>query len=184
MKTRIENRFEQHLWASRIDEQKPRSQPKSKISIAGSSQESSKNMTSEELRFAQYLASNDRKTRDHTLARLRKWINLRSQRQTEEFNEEGMIKLWKGLFYSMWMADKPLIQEELADSISSLIHAFSKPSQIYVFVGCFFKIMGEKHDHIDKFRIDKFLMFTRRFFRSVLFQRIPKCFFWSLTVRR
>ncbi|XP_003747601.2 ribosomal RNA processing protein 1 homolog A [Galendromus occidentalis] len=125
-------------------------------------------MSSEELRFAQHLASNDRKTRDKTLVRLRKWIHLRSQKETDEFNKDGMIKLWKGLFYSMWMADKPLIQEELADSISSLIHAFSKPSQIYVFVGCFFKIMGEKHDHIDKFRIDKFLMLTRRFFRESL----------------
>ena len=124
-------------------------------------------MTTEEVHFAQHLASNDRRVRDKALARLRKWIYLRSQKKTDEFDEDGMMKLWKGLFYCMWMADKPLVQEELADNISSLIHSFTKPSQIYVFIGCFFKIMGKNHDRIDKYRIDKFLMFTRRFFRSV-----------------
>lgn len=123
------------------------------------------NMTSEEVHFARHLASNDRKTRDRAVARLRTWLRLRSQKKVDEFDEDGMMKIWKGLFFSMWQADKPLVQEELADSISSLIHAFSKPSQIYVFVGCFFKLMGQNHDRIDKYRIDKFLMFTRRFFR-------------------
>lgn len=26
------------------------------------------------------------------------------------FTEEDFMRLWKGLFYSMWMSDKPLIQ--------------------------------------------------------------------------
>lgn len=72
---------------------------------------------------------------------------------------------FKGLFYCMWMADKPLVQEEVADNIGSLVHAFSKPSQAYRFIGAFFRTLGRCHDNIDKYRIDKFLMFTRRFFR-------------------
>ena len=28
----------------------------------------------------------------------------------ETFGEEDLMKLWKGLHYSMWMCDKPLIQ--------------------------------------------------------------------------
>ncbi|XP_022703154.1 ribosomal RNA processing protein 1 homolog A-like isoform X1 [Varroa jacobsoni] len=125
-------------------------------------------MSSEEIYFAQHLASNDLRVRTKALNRLRKWMLLRSQKEEAEFSFDGMMKLWKGLFYCMWMADKPLVQQELADNIGSLIHAFAKPSQSYHFIGTFFKTMRRNHDHIDKFRIDKFLMLTRRFFRASL----------------
>lgn len=32
-----------------------------------------------------------------------------------------MMKLWKGLFYTFWMSDKPLVQEELAIVLSSMV---------------------------------------------------------------
>ncbi|OQR80348.1 ribosomal RNA processing protein 1A-like, partial [Tropilaelaps mercedesae] len=124
-------------------------------------------MSSEEIRFAQLLASNERQVRDKALARMKKWLRLRSHREEAEFSIDGMMKLWKGLFYCMWMADKPLIQEELADNIGSLLHSFAKPTQSYLFIGAFFKTMARNHDHIDKFRIDKFLMLTRRLYRHV-----------------
>lgn len=157
-------------------------------------------MSEEEVYFAQHLASNEPRIRNKSLARLKKWLKLRSQTDEAEFSFDGMMKLWKGtwlysiarsifiyssirmsmlsciqtkhaiehlagLFYCMWMADKPLIQEELADSISSLINMFAKPSQSYRFIEAFFKTLGRNHDNIDKFRIDKFLMLVRRFLR-------------------
>ena len=39
------------------------------------------------------------------------------------------MKLWKGLFYCMWMCDKPVIQEELADQISDMAHCFRRPEE-------------------------------------------------------
>ena len=33
-----------------------------------------------------------------------------------------MMKLWKGLFYTFWMSDKPLVQEELAIVLSEMVH--------------------------------------------------------------
>ena len=41
-----------------------------------------------------------------------------------------MMKLWKGLFYTFWMSDKPLVQEELAIVLSEMVRLKSglKPS--------------------------------------------------------
>ena len=35
-----------------------------------------------------------------------------------------MLRLWKGLHYCFWMSDKPLVQEELAENISNIVHCF------------------------------------------------------------
>ena len=40
------------------------------------------------------------------------------------FNKSEMLRLWKGLHYCFWMSDKPLVQEELAEKIASIIHCF------------------------------------------------------------
>ena len=31
--------------------------------------------------------------------------------------EEEIMRIWKGLHYCFWMSDKPLVQEELAETI-------------------------------------------------------------------
>ena len=36
-----------------------------------------------------------------------------------------MMKLWKGLFYTFWMSDKPPIQEELANVLSAMVAVWS-----------------------------------------------------------
>jgi ribosomal RNA-processing protein 1 len=33
----------------------------------------------------------------------------------------SIFRIWKGLFYCYWMSDKPLVQEELAENIASMI---------------------------------------------------------------
>uniref|UniRef100_T1JIM9 Uncharacterized protein n=1 Tax=Strigamia maritima TaxID=126957 RepID=T1JIM9_STRMM len=70
-----------------------------------------------EVQFAQKLAANEKTLRDRALKRLRKWIRVRSARKNG-FKKDEMLKLWKGLFYCMWMSDKPLVQEDLATSIT------------------------------------------------------------------
>lgn len=62
--------------------------------------------------LAQKLAGNEKKTRDRALRRLRAYLRERSREG--EFTGDEFCKIWKGLFYCMWMQDKPLLQEELA----------------------------------------------------------------------
>ena len=39
----------------------------------------------------------------------------------KESTELEMLRLWKGLFYTFWMSDKPPVQEELAISLSKMV---------------------------------------------------------------
>ncbi|CAL4093540.1 unnamed protein product [Meganyctiphanes norvegica] len=63
----------------------------------------------QEILFAQRLADNDKKVRDRSLKKLRKYFAVKSS-NGPGFTEDDMIKIWKGLFYCMYMSDKPLVQ--------------------------------------------------------------------------
>jgi hypothetical protein len=41
--------------------------------------------------------------------------------------EQELLKLWKGLFYCMWMSDKPLVQDDLARSTFARLVALLNP---------------------------------------------------------
>ncbi|KAK8374898.1 hypothetical protein O3P69_010132, partial [Scylla paramamosain] len=62
-----------------------------------------------EILFAQRLADNEKKVRDRALKKLRKYLRLKSS-NGPAISREDALKLWKGLFYCMYMADKPLVQ--------------------------------------------------------------------------
>ena len=73
-----------------------------------------------EVKFAQRLAANDPKVREKAVKKFRKWI----QGSYQSLTELDMLRLWKGLHYCFWMSDKPLLQEELAENISNIVHCF------------------------------------------------------------
>merc|ERR1719422_1138774 len=78
-----------------------------------------------------------------------------------------MMRLWKGLYYCYWMSDKPLVQEELAENMSSFISSFKSKESSIVFIKSFLATFGREWFGIDRWRVDKFMMFTRRFLRSI-----------------
>lgn len=122
---------------------------------------------SSEVYFAQNLASNEKKIRGRTLKKLKKWIVARSANiSSKAFTDEDLLKLWKGLFYCMWMCDKPLNQEELAREISSLIHCFCSTQLSFLFIDTFFQTISREWNGLDKFRLEKFLMFVRQMLRE------------------
>lgn len=59
----------------------------------------------------------------------------------------------------MWMADKPLPQETLAEQISNLVSIFDqKPDLMILFVEWFFITFVREWPWIDRLRMDKFMM--------------------------
>ena len=73
-----------------------------------------------------------------------------------------MMRLWKGLYYCFWMSDKPLVQEELAESIGSMTVCFGmNSSSAFLFISCFVRTMGREWVGIDRWRMDKFMMLIR-----------------------
>ena len=139
--------------------------------------EKAKKMTPE-IYFARKLASNEKKIRDKSLKKLKRWIAARSAVPDgthnqwsfnrlkifiyfyffAAFTDDELMKLWKGLFYCMWMSDKPLIQEDLAETIGSLIHSVEDRETAFMFFACSVKTLARDWAGIDTWRMDKFMM--------------------------
>ncbi|XP_037049096.1 ribosomal RNA processing protein 1 homolog isoform X2 [Bradysia coprophila] len=120
----------------------------------------------QELKFIKCLAGNDPRLSEKELKKLGKWLQLRSN-SSNPFSDQDIIHLWKGLFFCMWMSDKPLTQEKLAENLASLLHSFDKKDVSIRFYGAFLKIMGKEWFGIDQWRIDKFMMLVRRVTRQI-----------------
>ncbi|NWI85590.1 RRP1B protein, partial [Pitta sordida] len=82
------------------------------------------------------------------------------------FTQEEFLKIWKGLFYCMWMQDKPLLQEELAANISQLIHAIQNTEARHLFIQTFWQTMNREWSGIDNLRLDKYYMLMRLILRQ------------------
>lgn len=84
------------------------------------------------------------------------------------FTDKDCLRIWKGLFYSMWMSDKPLPQENLANKIAHLMHSFDQIVVSYQFFAAFLKTMANEWNGIDQWRIDKFMMLVRKVTREMI----------------
>jgi len=107
--------------------------------------------------FVKELAANDRPTRDKALTCLRTYLSGRRDLAPLE-----LMKLWKGLFYCMWMSDRPRPQQALADALADLV--FILPSvTVTPFLCAFWQTMQREWMNIDVLRMEKFLLLTRRY---------------------
>ncbi|CAL2040745.1 hypothetical protein CAEBREN_18157 [Caenorhabditis brenneri] len=121
-------------------------------------------LASVEIVFAQKLACGEPATRQKALRVLHDWI--REQSVKKPFDDADLMRLCKGLHYVMWMQDKMILQEELADRIGGLINIFTSEEEKVRFVHCFLKSLSNEWPHIDRWRMDKFLMEVRRMIRA------------------
>ncbi|TKY54495.1 Ribosomal RNA processing protein 1-like B [Spatholobus suberectus] len=105
------------------------------------------------------LACCNKTTRERALRLLLKsW--LPSQSQT--LPDDDAKKLWKGLFYCMWHSDKPLVQSDLVDRLSSLLLSLHLPLSLQ-YLSTFLLTMRREWSGIDALRLDKFYLLIRRF---------------------
>lgn len=61
------------------------------------------------------LASSKKGTRQRGMQALATWL------ATRDASEEDLKKVWKGLFYAVWHADKVPVQEELIERVAGLM---------------------------------------------------------------
>lgn len=73
-----------------------------------------------ESKFAKALANNDVKVRDRAVLALSKWLASR-----EAVSELDLLKLWKGMFFAMWHADKAPVQVTARDALSGVARAWA-----------------------------------------------------------
>ncbi|CAI9098473.1 OLC1v1035124C1 [Oldenlandia corymbosa var. corymbosa] len=105
-----------------------------------------------------YLASCNASVRSQTLNLIQDWL-LQSEAQVAE---DDMMKLWKGLFYCLWHADKAPAQGSLVDRLSSLLVSLDPVISLQYF-SFFFVTLRREWTGIDRLRLDKFYLLVRRF---------------------
>ncbi|KAG9228993.1 hypothetical protein BJ875DRAFT_214029 [Amylocarpus encephaloides] len=111
----------------------------------------------QETPFVKQLAANDRPTRDKALSSLQTYLSGR-----RILTPLDLLKLHKGLFYSLWMSDRPIPQQNLANALSSLVPIL--PSDTLIpFLRAFWQTMQREWERIDVLRMEKFLLVTRRY---------------------
>eukprot|EP00245_Coleochaete_scutata_P005849 TRINITY_DN19753_c0_g2_i1.p1 TRINITY_DN19753_c0_g2~~TRINITY_DN19753_c0_g2_i1.p1 ORF type:complete len:658 (-),score=156.45 TRINITY_DN19753_c0_g2_i1:433-2406(-) len=108
------------------------------------------------------LAASDKKVRDKAFAMLQQWISSKTSLSDAEWK-----KLWKGLFYGMWHADKPHVQADVAQKICNVMQAVREFDDAVSFFNIFLWTMRREWSGIDKLRMDKFYMFVRKMMAQV-----------------
>eukprot|EP00045_Choanoeca_perplexa_P006442 m.54749 g.54749 ORF g.54749 m.54749 type:complete len:256 (+) comp13643_c0_seq2:85-852(+) len=107
-----------------------------------------------ELAFARILAANEARTRTRALKKLVGWLTAQ-EAGDKELSEESLMKLWKGLFYCMWMCDKRPVQEELSRNLTQVALELSQSNGLK-YLECLFKTIQREWHGIDRLRMDKY----------------------------
>lgn len=123
-----------------------------------------------------HLASCNQSTREKALKLLKTWLPNQSQ-----VSDDNMKKIWKGLFYCVWHADKLPVQTELIGRLSSLLVSLDLPVSIHYF-SVFLLTMRREWYGIDGLRLDKFYLLIRKFMHN--FFQLMKKNSWDLELSR
>lgn len=86
-----------------------------------------------------------------------------------ELSDKERMTIWKGLFFSMWMSDKPLVQEDHALKMAHVLHKFDNIEASIRFFGAFLSTMANEWNGIDQWRIEKFMMLVRKVTRELFY---------------
>ncbi len=117
----------------------------------------------------------DQSVRDKALKALKVW--LKSEGDNLDYAE--FLKLWKGLHYCMWMADKSKYQHELADNLADLANSLSfecssEPSEdtelppSLLFIKAFWETICREWKGIDRLRLNKYYYLMEQFMKVAM----------------
>ncbi|KAI1260511.1 nucleolar protein,Nop52-domain-containing protein [Xylariaceae sp. FL1019] len=109
--------------------------------------------------FIRNLASSDRKLRTTALSSLQTFLS--STTHARALTPLDNLKLWKGLYYSLWMCDRPIPQQNLCTELASLIELLPDDA-VAPWLAAFWDIIGKEWTSIDVYRLEKFLLLVRR----------------------
>ncbi|KAI1456378.1 Nop52-domain-containing protein [Annulohypoxylon moriforme] len=121
--------------------------------------------------FIKHLASSDRKIRTSALDTLRTFLTAPTT--ARKLTELDYMKLWKGLFYSVWMCDRPIPQQNLCAELADLLSILPAPKDdecvvVIPFLRAFWATMSREWTAIDVLRMEKYLLLVRRVFGASL----------------
>lgn len=155
-----------------VPKSKPRRRPDPKAHLkprAGDDKTSS-DVTSSSIQFgerqlhlARALSDSQWRTREQSLTTLRDWLTINGS----SLDAAQMDRLWKALFYCVWMADKrPFITAAIANIVS--LGDVAGP----YFLSAFFRCMSREWAGLDRHRLDKFYELINAVLTSTISQFI------------
>lgn len=100
-----------------------------------------------ELKFARALSDTEKEVRDASLESLRAWISENG----ESLKDSEVDRLWKALFYCIWMADKRPVITATIGAIVDLADVMG-----WKFLHGLFRCLVREWFGIDKHRVDKY----------------------------
>ncbi len=113
-------------------------------------------------KFANALGNPDKAKRDKHMRLLRNLIS------TQHYEELEMMKLWKALYYCLWLADKSAVQDDVSQRVCSLVHICKDEAQAQLFARCFFKTIMREWGSMDYHRVNKFYSCIRIMLREIV----------------
>lgn len=80
-------------------------------------------LMSPEVKFGRLLGSTDQRKRHAAVQKLKAYLKARCDihNETGGISEMDLLKLWKGLWYTLYMADKVPVQDELSKHLAQLL---------------------------------------------------------------
>ncbi|KAL6793248.1 nucleolar protein,Nop52 domain-containing protein [Trichoderma sp. SZMC 28013] len=114
----------------------------------------------QQMPFIKNLASSDRKLRTESLSSLQAFLSSR-----RSLTPLDARKLWTGLYYALWMTDRPRPQQALAADLANLVFDL-QPACVEPWLAAFWSVLGVQWPHIEALRLDKFLLLVRRMFAA------------------
>jgi len=81
---------------------------------------------SPEVKFGRLLGGTDQRSRHHAVKMLQEYLRARSDISSGAgLSELDLLKLWKGLWYTLYMADKTPVQDKLSQVLAELMWCLS-----------------------------------------------------------
>eukprot|EP01122_Echinamoeba_exundans_P011087 TRINITY_DN4290_c0_g1_i1.p1 TRINITY_DN4290_c0_g1~~TRINITY_DN4290_c0_g1_i1.p1 ORF type:complete len:596 (+),score=159.79 TRINITY_DN4290_c0_g1_i1:59-1789(+) len=124
-----------------------------------------------QIQLGRRLAATEKKTREKALKLVESFVS-----KSTSLTELDLMKLWKALYYCIWMQDRPVIQHELAQRLARMIHLISEDRAV-LFLRAFWQTMLREWNGIDKHRLDKFYALMRYFLNETF--ALVKSNHWS-----
>ncbi|CAE7462708.1 RRP1B [Symbiodinium natans] len=107
------------------------------------------------INFGKFLAHTDKVVRDRGFKRLKRWLLKHPQLERLEY-----MKVWKGLYFAVWMADKRPVQQELAVNIALLLNDVPREKRT-LWIDTFWETMRDSWEKLDVHRVNKYLLLLR-----------------------
>mgnify|MGYP003730541173 CR=1 FL=1 len=86
----------------------------------------------------------------------------------DDLDDLAMKKLWRSIFFAMWLADLPKVHDELARSVAKTVHRFGEDDAVRRWTLCFCATLAAEWARLDKYRLDKYYLLARHFVRESL----------------